>query len=473
MNNKKFKILFSNTIIFAIGNLLVKLISFFLMPLYTSQLTTEQYGVSELINSSIEIVLPIATLCIIDALFRFAINEDVDQKILISTSMNVLLKGFVLVLLMCTLFYSITSYEFTYYFYFLYVTTALYKLFSQFARGLGHVKRFALSGVISALALVISNVILLVFLNGGVESYLISFIISNIVAGLFSFFASKEYLYLDLKAVDMNLLKNMLLFSIPNIANMLSWWLNNVSSRYIILGFSGAGMAGLFTAASKMPSMINMLATIFQQAWQYSTAKEIKNEDSNVFFTDVFKFYYSFIMLACSGLLLITPYISKFILQGDFYEAWVFVPLLLFSATVGCISTFFGTFYTAVMKNVMGMVSTIIGAIINVVISLILVPFIGVYGALVASVISYLIITIIRIIDTRKYVRINVNYVMSILQLVVLLVQSVVVTVNQSYSLLIAVGLFISIVGMNMPLMKKVALLIVKMIRGKKSDNRG
>ena len=45
--NSKYKILASNTVIFAVGNILVKLISFFLMPLYTSILTTEQYGVAE------------------------------------------------------------------------------------------------------------------------------------------------------------------------------------------------------------------------------------------------------------------------------------------------------------------------------------------------------------------------------------------------------------------------------------------
>lgn len=76
----KYKVLASNTVVFAIGNILVKLISFFLMPLYTSVLTTEQYGVAELLNNSIEIVLPIATLCIVEALYRFAIDENSDHS---------------------------------------------------------------------------------------------------------------------------------------------------------------------------------------------------------------------------------------------------------------------------------------------------------------------------------------------------------------------------------------------------------
>ena len=75
MKGNKYKTLLSNTMIFAMGNILIKLISFILMPLYTSYLTSAQYNTSELLNSTIEIVIPIATLCIIDALYRFSIED--------------------------------------------------------------------------------------------------------------------------------------------------------------------------------------------------------------------------------------------------------------------------------------------------------------------------------------------------------------------------------------------------------------
>ena len=84
--NSKYKILASNTVIFAVGNILVKLISFFLMPLYTSILTTEQYGVAELLNNTIEIVLPLATLCIVEALYRFSIDENTNHSELFMNS---------------------------------------------------------------------------------------------------------------------------------------------------------------------------------------------------------------------------------------------------------------------------------------------------------------------------------------------------------------------------------------------------
>ena len=93
MSDNRYKTLLSNTAVFAIGNILVKLIAFFLMPLYTSVLTTEQYGVSELLNSTIEIILPLATVCMIEALYRFSIDKDADHKALFANTMQIVLTG--------------------------------------------------------------------------------------------------------------------------------------------------------------------------------------------------------------------------------------------------------------------------------------------------------------------------------------------------------------------------------------------
>ena len=90
----KYKILFSNTGVFAIGNMLVKLISLFLMPLYTSSLQTEEYGIAELINSGVEIIIPIISLCIVDALYRFSIDEDADCSALFANATFILAIGY-------------------------------------------------------------------------------------------------------------------------------------------------------------------------------------------------------------------------------------------------------------------------------------------------------------------------------------------------------------------------------------------
>ncbi len=448
--NNKFKQLLSNTFVFAIGNILTKLILFFLMPLYTSAMTTKQFGIAELINNSVEFALPIVSLCIYDGVFRFAIDKDADHKKLLTNGLNILLKSFIIAGVLIFVANWFIKYEYAWHFALMLFTAALRQLFAQFARGIGHVKRFTVSGVLNGLLLGIFNLIFLVGFNLDIDGYLISIILSNIISIIFVMLASKIYRYISFGSIDKELLKSMLIFSLPQIPNMLSWWITNLSSRYVIAGFCGAGMAGLFTAASKLPAMVNLLTSIFQKAWQYSSSKEIGEKDSNEFFSVVFKAFSSFILISSSGLILLVPLISKFILQGDFYHAWLYVPLLMVSAALNSYSVYFGTFYTAAKKNKMIMVSTMIGAAISLIICLVTIPIIGIYGALIASVISYLVIVMIRVFDTQKYVTIDLNWKINITSFALLLLQAILMTFDSSFSLMLSCVCFIAILGGNL-----------------------
>ena len=210
--------------------------------------------------------------------------------------------------------------------------------------------------------------------------------------------------------MNLGLVRTMLGYSLPMIPNSLCWWVNTVSSRYVVLFFQGPVAAGLFTAASKLPSMVNMVSSIFQQAWQFSTAKEIGSSDKGRFFSDVFRGYSYLCSLATGALIALNIPICRLMLQSDFFEAWRYVPLLLFSAMLGCISTYFGTFYQALMQNKMLMVSTMVGAVANVVVAVALCGLVGTAGAVVASVVSFVLIIVVRIADLRQYDLYSISY---------------------------------------------------------------
>ena len=421
----KYKVLISNTFIFAIGNILVKLISFFLMPLYTTILTVEEYGIAELLNNTIEIILPIATLCIIEAVFRFSIDKETDKSTLFTNSIIVLFLGSIVVGLLCILFDNYTKYEYTFLFFVLFVTTSLYKLTTQFSRGLGHTKRFALYGVINALLLVVSNIILLLLFNTGIYGYLISFSIGYGMTSVIAIIVSKEYNFFCFSFYNKKVLSKMIKYSIPSVPNMLSWWVNSLSDRYILLFCAGSEMTGIYTAAGKLPAMINIIASIFQQAWQYSTAKEINNADNGEFFLNVYKVYSFICFFFCIFILLFNKLICKILLQSEFYVAWKYVPFLFLAATFGCISTYFGTFYNAIKNNKMLMISTVIGAFFNIVLNILLIPNYGAIGAALATVISYLIIMFIRYFDVKRIIGIKIKTGSFIFQIFVLIITSV------------------------------------------------
>ena len=395
------RLLLGNTLVFALGGLAVKAVSLVLMPLYTTALTAGEYGTAELLNSAIEIVLPLLSAGVVEALYRFSIDDDVPKDELFAGSLVVLGGGIVCTGALCALGSALWDMEHAAAFFALFCSVCVFKATTQLARGLGHVRRFVVYGLINALAMVVATYVLLVHAHAGIEGYLWSYSIGYLVGGITAFLGSAEYRFLAPFWVDRELLRRMLVYSLPLVPNLLSWWLVSVSGRYVVLWGSGLAAAGLFTAASKMPSLINIVASVFQQAWQYSTAREINSPDRGAFFGSVLRGY-SLATLTAAGLVIaLNRPISRVMLQAEFAEGWRYVPLLMLAATFGVMTIFFGTFYQALMNSRMLMASTALGAVVNVILGVALVPFMGPWGAGLAGAVAYALVLVVRARDLR------------------------------------------------------------------------
>ena len=401
--------LLGNTLVFALGGLAIKAVSLVLMPLYTTALTAGEYGTAELLNSAIEIVLPLLSLGVVEALYRFSIDDDVPKDELFAGSLVVLGGGLVCTGVACALGSVLWNMEHAAAFFALFCSVCVFKATTQLARGLGHVRRFVAYGLINALAMVVSTYLLLVRAHGGIEGYLWSYTIGYLVGGLVAFLGSAEYRLLAPFRVDRVLLRRMLVYSLPLVPNLLSWWLVSVSGRYVVLWGSGVVAAGLFTAASKMPALVNIVASVFQQAWQYSTAREINSPDRGAFFGVVMRGY-SLATLTVAGLVIaLNRPISRVMLQAEFAEGWRYVPLLMLVASFGVISIFFESFYQALKNSGVLMASTALGAGVNVVLGVALVPFMGPWGAGLAGAVAYMLVLVVRARDLRRRINLPID----------------------------------------------------------------
>ena len=417
--------LLGNTLVFALGGLAVKAVSLVLMPLYTTALTAGEYGTAELLNSAIEIVLPLLSLGVVDALYRFSIDDDVAKDELFANSLLVLGGGIVCTGALCSLASAVWGMEHGVAFFVLFCSVCFFKATTQLARGLGHVRRFVAYGLLNAFIMVISAYLLLVHVRAGIEGYLWSFTIGYLVGGLAAFLGSAEYRLLVPFRADRVLLRRMLAYSLPLVPNLLSWWLVSVSGRYVVLWGSGLVAAGLFTAASKMPALVNIVASVFQQAWQYSTAREINSPDSGAFFGSVLRGY-SLATLSAAGLVIaLNRPISRLVLQAEFADGWRYVPLLMLAATFGVISIFFESFYQALKNSRVLMVSTVLGAVVNVVLGVVLVPFMGPWGAGLAGAVAYALVLVVRARDLRRRIDLPMDRPRLTYQLVLLSIMAV------------------------------------------------
>ena len=77
---KKSEYLLKNMGILTLSNFASKILVFLLVPIYTSILSTEEYGSYDLAVSTATLLFPILTLNIVDAVMRFSMDKDYSKE---------------------------------------------------------------------------------------------------------------------------------------------------------------------------------------------------------------------------------------------------------------------------------------------------------------------------------------------------------------------------------------------------------
>ena len=89
----KYKKLAANTMIFAIGAFGSKLINFFLIKLHTHYLAPDMFSQKELIEQTANFLIPIFSVSIAEAIIRYGIDKDFDNRQVFSTGVAISFLG--------------------------------------------------------------------------------------------------------------------------------------------------------------------------------------------------------------------------------------------------------------------------------------------------------------------------------------------------------------------------------------------
>ena len=407
--SNKYLRLLSDVGVFAVGNLLAKLIQYFLLPLYTSAMTTETYGTAELLNNLSEMLFPIVTLAIYEAVFRFAVDPDQDLDALLYESTALLVKMFLGVLAVGLILQKVIGYAYTYELLFVLAAYSFRMLFANYARGAGYVKVFSLNGIVNAFAVAVFSWLFLICLDYGVRGYLIALGCAHIASVVVLLIGAGIPQRLLLRKTNKPLLRRMLRYSVPMIFNDIAWYVTSMSGRYVILFVCGTGIAGLYTAANKLPAVITVISLVFQQAWQLNASREFGSGEQSAFYENVWRLYSAALLVFGAVVIAFTPLLAAMTLKKDFFEAWRYIPPMMLAVLIDCLAAYFGTILTACKQTKTAMNGMLLGAVINLVLAIALIRPFGIWGVLIASIICYLVILVHRIIYAQREVTINLH----------------------------------------------------------------
>lgn len=443
-STSRYKDLASDTLIFMIGNFSVKVIQFVLLPLYTASMSTAEYGTAELLNNLNELLYPIICLGIYEALFRFAMDRNVDRKALVSNALLVWMVGSAVVISVTGVLYFSVHYRYAWFLASLLIGYSARMMAAQYARGIGLVKVFAISGVVNVIALFVSVVVMITMLRTGVFGYLGTMIFANVVSLTYLVLMLRKNLAFS-RQFDRSLFHKMLRYSLPLVPNSLAWWFNNLANRYVVLFICGNTFAGLFAAASKLPSIINMFTQVFQQSWQISAIKSMDGEDQDRFSTNVFRAFSTGMILVTSIAIAVSDVLALLLLRGSFIESKRYIPLLMFGVLFTSIASFLGAFYTAYMESSRLFSGTVICAAINIVMSVLLTCIFGTFGSVIGSACANVVLVVMRLRDIQRYVKVEYKRTWFVGGLLLLLGQSVTASFTmptmRCLSLLCCIGL--------------------------------
>lgn len=408
------KLLVKNTAIVAVGQIGTKFMSFFLLPIYTSQLSSLEYGVVDLLNTYVSLLLPLIFLQLDQAIFRFLIDVRESSKEKSSIISSVFFTVLCISLIYFILYYFLSLFLFNSPYKIFLGTNVITAMFAsvslQISRGLGKNNVYSMGSLVSGSVTIILNLLLIVVFHCGAYGMLIATLTANILTTIYIFFRLKIYKYIRISNFSADQLRVILNYSIPLVPNALSWWIINASDRTIISHFIGVSMNGVYSASNKFSSIIITLFSIFNMTWAESASMYVNDEDSSDYFSNIINISFRLFSSICLIVISLMPFVFKYLIPGaSFSLAYYQIPILMLATLFNIIVSLLGSIYIALKKSNEIAKTSVYAAVINILLNFIFIKYIGLYAASISTLIAYFAMSIYRFCDVQKYVKLKMD----------------------------------------------------------------
>ena len=429
-NNTKY--LLKNVGLLTLSNFGSKILVFLLVPIYTRLLSTEEYGIYDIYLTTITLLIPILSLNIVEGVMRFALDKKIEKSSVFSIGIKIIIKS----VLYCTILMVINYFtnfisifnKYPQYFLLYYVLNIIYDLVTQFAKSIDKIFDFAVASILNSLTMLLLNILFLVVFKMKLNGYFLANCLAFALPVMYLTIRLKLWKYIKIKSNDNELKKQMIKYSSPLILNNIGWWITNASDRYILTVMKGLSENGIYSVSYKIPSVLNVVQTIFSQAWIMSAVKAY-NEQEEEFISQTYKTYNCVFVLLCSIIIIFTKLITKILVANDFYIAWKYAPFLMISVLFTSLSNFLaGLFAASKESKIMGR-TTIVGAVINIILNVILIYFIGTMGAAISTMVSYMVVWFSRFKMLKNIINLKIRIYRDCISYFILIIQATLINI--------------------------------------------
>ncbi len=408
MNQKKQ--LMKNTFIIAIGKLSTQILSYLLLPLYSSKLSPSEYGTYDFICTLSIFLCPVITLLMEESMFRYLIDAEsrVQKKKIISQTIIYTFIGTIIFSILAVAIMLIwTKYTPMYMFaiIFFVVSNILIGLSNALSRGLGKIKLYSISNFILGISTIILNIVFILVIKKGAEGLLWANTIANSATAILILIILKLPKYIG--RFDKELMKDMIKYSAPLVPNSISWSIINMSDRLILTQMINSAANGIYAMANKFPNIINVLYGYFYTAWKESAARIIKDDNKKTYYNSIYHDTKRFLYAVTICLIAIMPFAFPIFINKTYNEAYIYIPIVMIATYYSNLSSFYGGIFSAYRDTKIMGSTTIVAAIINLLIDFALVKYLKIYAACISTLVATLIVYIYRKKKLKRYIKLR------------------------------------------------------------------
>ena len=437
--------LIKNTGIIAIGNISTKLVSFFLLPLYTAVLSTAEYGAYDYIISIATFCVPFVSVLMDESIFRFLIDckTELDKKKIISTAVMIVAVGMTLftvlgIPIMEGLHYSYTVYAIIYI-----LLNVICGMLSALLSRIGRTDQIPLFNILLGSLQIVLNVVFIAVLKLKLQGMLLASILAQLIVATIFVLKIKLWKFINIKCVEISLAKEMIVYSFPLIPNKVSWTIINLSDRIILMNMIGSEATGLYAVSYKFPNLMDTVYGFFYQSWKESSARVLGGESQDEFYNSVYEYLKNFLFSIVLGMIAFMPIVFRILINKNYYSAIYYVPILLLATYFANISGFYGGIFTAYKDTKIMGTTTVVAAIINLAVNIIMIRSLGIYAAAISTLVANFTVYIYRRIKVGKYIKLKENWKNRIVSLIICVLIIILFYVQSKTSII--VGCIVSI----------------------------
>jgi O-antigen/teichoic acid export membrane protein len=396
-----FKTIAKHSAIYGIGDLLSKAVGFLLIPLYTNYLSSEQYGILELLGLISFIVSLFFGAGISQSITRFyyQFKDEPSRDHVVGNALAcVWFIGTLALLLLCPISINISTLVFETGRYSSFLSLVFFSTVIQLSNevGLTVLRVRERSGLFTVLNL--ARLIVTLILN----IYFVAWAQIGVLGILFSTLVSSTLLCAVLLIycvrtvsgeLNIAVLKEMLAYGMPLILGGIAMLSLHFADRFILQRYGTLSDVGIYALAYKFGMLPNFfIVTPFMRYWgvkQYDLGNQAETRST---ISRVFTYFCLINSFVGLGIAVIVGDVIRLIADESFHPAASYAPLLvsayLIAGSYHILS--FGMLYSK--KTRLVAIANGIAALSNIALNLLLIPSFGVLGACITTFISFSIL---------------------------------------------------------------------------------